>query len=94
MDKDSIDKLLRELISLNRENNEILRSLNFDRRVSMFFWLIRMIIIAGVAYGAYQTAIPYLQTVNSTLDKVNSFTNPSYKASKTIFDTVREKIGK
>lgn len=86
MDKDTTDRLLKELISLNRENNNILKSLNFDRRLSMFFWLIKWIIIAGIAYGAYQTAIPYLQSVNSTLDKVNSITNPSYRASKGLLD--------
>ncbi len=93
MDKDTIDKLLKELISLSRENNEILRSLNFDRRVSMFFWIIKWIVIAGIAYGAYQTAIPYMQSLNSTLDKVNSITNPTYKVSKGVFEIVKEKLG-
>jgi hypothetical protein len=93
MDKDTTDRLLKELIALNRENNDILKSLNFDRRMSMFFWIVKWIVIAGIAYGAYQTAIPYLASLNSTLDKVNSITNPGYRASKGVLDLVKEKLG-
>jgi hypothetical protein len=93
MDKETTDRLLKELIAINRENNDILKGLNFDRRLSMFFWLVKWVVIAGIAYGAYQTAIPYLQSVNSTLDKVNSLTNPTYRASKSLLDIVKEKVG-
>jgi hypothetical protein len=92
MDKEQIDKLLRELIAVNRENNQILRGLNFDRRLSMFLWFIKWIVIAGIAYGAYQTAAPYVSTLNETVNKINSITNPAYNINKTLFDKVKEKI--
>lgn len=69
------EKMLRELLAITRENNEILRSLNLQRRWVNFFWFFKWFIIAALAYSAYQAASPYInqaqQTYNQAQDALN-----------------------
>ena len=60
------EKILREILAITKENNEILRSLNFQRRWSLFFWIFKWFVVAAVAYSAYLAATPYIEQAQET----------------------------
>jgi hypothetical protein len=67
------EKILRELLAITKENNEILRSLNMQRRWSLFFWVFKWLVIAAIAYSAYLAASPYIEQAQATMDGIQSF---------------------
>lgn len=67
------EKILRELLAITKENNEILKTLNLQRRWSLFFWVFKWLMIAGIAYSAYLAASPYIQQAQATIDGIQSF---------------------
>lgn len=87
------EKMLRELLAVTRENNEILRSLNLQRRWVNFFWFFKWFIIAALAYSAYQAASPYIDqaqaTYNQAQDALNSINNLNGQAQQ--FQNVDQK---
>lgn len=72
---DTQEKMLRELISLTKENREMLRAINSQRRLSNIFFVIRWAIIIALAYGAYQAAVPFVQSAQNTINQINVMTN-------------------
>ncbi len=70
------EKILREILAITKENNNILRDLNFQRRWSLFFWVFKWFVVAAVAYSAYLAATPYIEqaqeTYNNTQDALNN----------------------
>jgi predicted PurR-regulated permease PerM len=69
------EKMLRELLAITRENNEILRSLNLQRRWVNFFWFFKWFVIAAIAYSAYQAASPYIDQAQATYNQAQSALN-------------------
>ncbi len=69
------EKMLRELLAITRENNEILRSLNLQRRWVNFFWFFKWIVVAAIAYSAYQAASPYIDQAQATYSQAQSALN-------------------
>jgi hypothetical protein len=68
------EKMLRELYYLTLENNQMLNSINSQRRFANFIWGIKWIIIIGILIGTYQTLLPYFSTFEQILEsfqKVN-----------------------
>ena len=69
------EKILREILAITKENNEILRTLNLQRRWSLFFWVFKWLVIAGIAYSAYLAASPYIEQAQATIDGIQNFNN-------------------
>lgn len=69
------EKMLRELLAITRENNEILRSLNLQRRWVNFFWFFKWVIVAAIAYSAYQAASPYIDQAQATYSQAQNALN-------------------
>jgi hypothetical protein len=80
------EKMLRELLAITRENNEILRSLNIQRKWVNFFWFFKWLIVAAIAYSAYQAASPYIDqaqaTYNQAQNALNSINNLNSQAQQ------------
>lgn len=82
------EKILREILAVTKENNEILRTLNLQRRWSLFFWVVKQFVVAALAYSAYLAATPYIeqaqqtidgiQNINAQIKQVNSTSNKSF----------------
>ncbi len=82
------EKILREILAVTKENNEILRTLNLQRRWSLFFWVFKWFVVAALAYSAYLAATPYIeqaqqtidgiQNINAQIKQVNSTSNKSF----------------
>jgi hypothetical protein len=70
---DPQEKMLRELLSLTRDNHDMLRAINSQRRMSNFFFFIKWIIIIGLVYGAYVASQPYFKTFTNTVESINQF---------------------
>jgi hypothetical protein len=68
-------ELLRKSFALSQENNEILRSMRRNARVSSLFRAIYWIAIIVVTYMAYQYLQPYLQKLEATYQGVQSAEN-------------------
>ena len=69
------EKMLRELLAISRENNEMLRSLNLQRKWVNFFWVFKWFIIAALAYSAYQAASPYIDQAQNTYNQAQTALN-------------------
>lgn len=69
------DKILRELLAVTKENNEILRSLNLQRRWENFFWVFKWLVIAAIAYSAYLAASPYIEQAQNTYNQAQEALN-------------------
>ena len=54
---------------------EILNAINNQRRFSNFMFFVKWIIIAGLAYGIYSAASPYIQSANNTMNSANDALN-------------------
>jgi hypothetical protein len=65
----------KEILATLRDNNKILHAMNRERRITNFVWIIKWIIFIGLAYGAYQSAMPYFLQANTALQQVNNFNN-------------------
>jgi hypothetical protein len=76
---DSQEKMLRELLSVSRENNDMLRAINAQRRLSNIWFVIKWAIIIALAYGAYQAAVPMIQSAQTTINQINTITNDPLK---------------
>lgn len=80
------EKILRELLAITRENNEILRSLNLQRRWVTFFWVFKWLLVAALAYSAYKAASPYIDQAQTTYtqaqDALNGITNFNTQAKQ------------
>ena len=63
------EKMLRELLAITRENNEMLRALNLQRKWINFFWIFKWFIIAALAYSAYKAASPYIDQAQNTYNQ-------------------------
>ncbi len=66
------EKILREILAVTRENNEILRTLNFQRRWINIFSIIKWLIVIGLAYSAYVAATPYIEQAQATIEGIQN----------------------
>ncbi len=102
------EKMLRELLAITRENNEILHGLNTQRRWANFFWIFKWFIILALAYSAYLASRPYIDQAQATytqaqeaLGSINNLSNQAKQIQnvdqKTFTDfitkTIKSKIG-
>lgn len=91
------EKILREILAVTRENNEILRTLNLQRRWSLFFWIFKWFVIAALACSAYLAATPYIEQAQETMDGINNL-NTQVKqmnsGEKTFTDFLKTEIEK
>lgn len=78
------DKFFRELLDLTKENNRILRNMNFQRKVSNGFWIFKWILIALVAYSAYTAAVPYIQSAQQTMDSINNLNSQAQQMQQSM----------
>jgi uncharacterized protein YbcV (DUF1398 family) len=62
------EKILREILATTKENNDILRSLNMQRKWVNFFWFFKWLIVAAIAYSAYLAATPYIEQAQQTIN--------------------------
>lgn len=69
------EKILREILAVTRENNEILRTLNFQRRWSNVFWFFKWLLVAAIAYSAYLASKPYIDQAQATYEQAQSALN-------------------
>jgi hypothetical protein len=67
------EKILREILAVTKENNEILRSLNTHRRWLTFYWFFKWFVILAIAYTAYQAATPYIESAQNAVNSINNF---------------------
>jgi predicted PurR-regulated permease PerM len=98
------EKILREILSVTRENNQILRDMNFQRRWTFLFWIIKWIVVAAIAYSAYIAATPYIEqaqnTYNQAQDTLNSINNLNQQAKtlqqneKSFTDFLKDQVQK
>ena len=92
------EKILREILAITKENNAILRDLNFQRRWSMFFWIFKWFVIAAVAYSAYLAATPYIEQAQETIDGLNNLSNQAKQMQnmnqKSFTDFIKTEIEK
>lgn len=76
---DSQEKMLRELLSLTKDNNDMLRAINSQRRLSNVWFVVKWAIIIALAYGAYQAAVPFVESAKTTINQVNVIANDPFK---------------
>jgi uncharacterized protein YlxW (UPF0749 family) len=80
------EKILREILATTKENNDILRSLNMQRRWTNTFWAFKWLVIIILAYGAYQAASPYIEQAQNTYtqaqDALNSINSLNQQAQQ------------
>ncbi len=81
---DNQDKILKELIALTRENHDMLKAINTQRRFSNVFFIFKWIIVLGIIYGVYQSAVPYLSVFNNTVGQLNQFNQTPTKSIENI----------
>lgn len=78
------EKILREILATVKENNDILRKLNLQRRWLTFYWFFKWFVIAALAYSAYMASKPYIdqaqQTYNQVQDGLNGLNNLNVQA--------------
>lgn len=67
------EKILREILAITKENNEILHKLNFQRKWLTFYWVFKWLLVAAIAYSAYLAATPYIEQAQATLDGIQNF---------------------
>lgn len=79
---DSQEKMLRELLVLTRENNDMLRAINSQRRLSNVWFVVKWLIVAALAYGAYQAAVPMIDSAQTTINQINTIANDPLKNVK------------
>jgi hypothetical protein len=63
-------QLLRRLTELTEENNKILHKIQKHTRWTMFFGIVKWVIIIGITVGSYFAILPY---INQMMDMYNSF---------------------
>ncbi len=83
------DKQLQEILELSRENNHLLKGVHRRARWSMFFWIARWVIVAGILFGAYYYIEPYVKTVTDTYHK----TSDTFKQFQSTADKVQGMFG-
>jgi hypothetical protein len=86
------EKLLKEILAVAKENRQILNAINNQRRFSNFMFFIKWIIIAGLAYGVYTAAAPYMQTANKTMQSANEAINQLQQFSNNPFGNLQNSI--
>jgi hypothetical protein len=69
------EKILREILAVTKENRDILNAINNQRRFANFMFFVKWVVIAGLAYGTYQAALPYIQKANNTMETANDAMN-------------------
>jgi hypothetical protein len=69
------EKLLREILATVKENRDMINALNNQRRFANFMFFVKWIVIAGLAYGAYSAAAPYIQSANTTVQSAQQTIN-------------------
>ncbi len=98
------EKILREILAVTRENNQILRDMNFQRRWTFVLWIFKWLVVAAIAYSAYIAATPYIeqaqQTYNQAQDTLNGLSNLNSQAKqiqqneKTFTDFIKAEVQK
>lgn len=74
---------LQELLELARENNEMLKGVHRRARWSMFFWILRWVIVVGILFGAYYYVEPYVDKAVETYQKTtNTIKDLQHSADK------------
>ena len=87
---DNQEKMLRELLAITKENREMIKAINTQRRFSNMFFFLKWVIIIGIIYGVYQTAMPYLNVFNGAVGKLNQFNQtPTTSIEGMIFNKLK-----
>jgi predicted MFS family arabinose efflux permease len=71
MDSETRQMLL-EAITLSRENNHMLRTIRKEQRWTRVLAIIKYIVIASLAFGAYVYLQPYLTNLTSAFNSIIS----------------------
>ncbi len=69
-----LKRLLEENLELSRENNAMLRKLRNTQKWAKIWNIVKYIIWAGIAFGAYKFLEPYLKNISEALQSVSGFT--------------------
>lgn len=69
------EKILREILSVTKENNEILRKLNLQRRWVNYVWIFKWVLFATLAYSAYIASKPYIDQAQATYNQAQNAIN-------------------
>lgn len=91
------EKILREILAVTKENNDILRKLNLQRKFNYYYWVLKWFVIAFVAYTAYQAATPYIESAQQTINNINDLNNQAKQMSgdqKSFTDFLKNEIQK
>lgn len=66
------EKILREILAITKENNEMIAGLTRHRKIVTFMWFFKWIVFAIIAYSAYVAATPYIESAQATMQSINS----------------------
>jgi len=68
-----LKRMLDENLELSRENNAMLRKLRNTQKWSKIWSLVKYLILAGVAFGAYKFLEPYLKNIADMMQQLSGF---------------------
>lgn len=93
------EKLLREILATAKENNELLRKLNTQRKLNYFYFCLKWGLVALIAYSAYMAATPYIESAQETINNINDFNNQAKQMQqnfnqKSFSDFLKQEIQK
>lgn len=64
-------KMLEETYELVKDNNEMLHRVRGVQKRAFFWSVLKIIVIAGIAFGAFYYLEPYLNKVMNTLTQIS-----------------------
>jgi hypothetical protein len=70
MDPES-KKLLEETFELSKENNKMLRKVRGVQKFQAFWSILKILVIVGIAFGAFYYFEPYLQRAMSLFNEIS-----------------------
>lgn len=70
-----MEKMLRELYRVTRENNEYLQKIDRRQRYSMYWRVLLIVLAVGSAFGIYYAAQPYVDQVLGFYDQFGETVN-------------------
>ena len=71
----SIAVRLDEVERIVTENNKILRTMRRSQRIGRAFSVFYWVIVIGIALGAFYFIRPYVDSINNTVEGIDSFQN-------------------
>lgn len=64
-------EILRETFELAKENNKMLRKVRGVQKFQAFWSILKILVIAGIAFGVFIYLEPYMQKIMNTFNQIS-----------------------